>query len=78
LENVPILAYSYFNGRLYGTSFGKSFWKAFNLNPDNNINNPVYGLKGREVLAGKRIDPAVVIPGISSYRDALIKYYAGS
>jgi lipid-binding SYLF domain-containing protein len=78
LENVPILAYSYFNGRLNGTSFGKSFWKAFNLNPDNNINNPVYGLKGREVLAGKQIDPAVVIPGISSYRDALIKYYAGS
>ena len=78
LENVPILAYSYFNGRLNGTSFGKSFWKSFNLNPDNNINQPVYGMKGREVLTGKPIDPAMVLTGISAYRDALTKHFAGS
>ena len=78
LETVPILAYSYFNGRLNGTAFGKSFWKSFGLNPDNNINNPVYGMKGREVLTGKQIDPAVVLTGISAYRDALIKHYKRS
>lgn len=75
LENVPILGYSYFNGILNGTTFGKSFWKSFSLNPDNNINKPVYGMKGREVLTGKQIDPAVVLTGISAYRDALIKHY---
>jgi lipid-binding SYLF domain-containing protein len=78
LENVPILAYSYFNGILNGTAFGKSFWKSFSLNPDNNINQPVYGMKGREVLTGKQIDPAAVLTGISAYRDALIKHFARS
>jgi len=78
LENVPILGYSYFNGLLNGTSFGKSFWKSFSLNPDNNINTPVYGMKGREVLTGKQIDPPVVLTGISAYRDALIKHYGRS
>lgn len=76
LEGVPILAYSYFNGKLDGTAFGKSFWKSFNLNPDNNINKPVYGIKGREVLLGKQVDTAVVLPGISAYRDALTKYFS--
>ena len=76
LEQAHVLAYAYFNGRLNGAAFGKSFWKAFGLNPDNNINKPVYGIKGREVLAGTQIDPATVIPGISSFTDALRKYYS--
>jgi len=78
LESVPILAYSYFNGILNGTAFGKSFWKSFSLNPDNNINQPVYGMKGREILTGKQINPASVLTGISAYRDALTKYFARS
>lgn len=78
LENVPILAYSYFNGVLKGTAFGKSFWKSFSLNPDNNINKPVYGVKGREVLTGKKMDPASVLTGISAYRDVLTKHYGRS
>lgn len=78
LENVPILGYSYLNGILNGTAFGKSFWKSFSLNPDNNINKPVYGMKGREVLTGNQIDPAVVLTGITAYRDALIKHYGRS
>lgn len=76
LEEAQVLAYAYFNGRLNGKAFGSSFWKAFGLNPDNNINKPVYGIKGREVLAGNQIDPATVIPGISSFTDALTKYYS--
>jgi hypothetical protein len=78
LEEAQILAYAFFNGRLSGTAFGKSFWKSFALNPDNNINNPVYGMKGREVLAGKPVDPATVVPGIASFQEALVKYFARS
>lgn len=78
LEDAQVIAYAYYNGRLDGKAFGSSFWKAFGLNPDNNINKPVYGVKGREVLAGKPIDPATVLPGIASFQDALIKYYARS
>jgi lipid-binding SYLF domain-containing protein len=75
MEEAQILAYSYYNGKLDGTAFGKSFWKSFALNPDNNINTPMYGMKGREVLAGKKVDPSKVPAGISAYQEALQKYY---
>jgi lipid-binding SYLF domain-containing protein len=75
LADAHILAYAYYNGKLDGKSFGTSFWKAFALNPDNNINNPVYGVKGREVLAGAKIDPANVLSGIPEYQATLVKYY---
>jgi len=75
LEGAQILAYSYYNGKLDGTAFGKSFWKRFGINPDNNINKPLYGIKGREVLAGKKIDPATVPAGISAFQEALMKHF---
>jgi lipid-binding SYLF domain-containing protein len=76
LEGAHILAYAYFNGRLRGTAFGKSFWKGFGLNPDNNINKPVYGMKGREVLTGKEVNQTSLPAGIDAYQVALHKYYA--
>lgn len=75
LEGAHILAYAYFNGKLKGTDFGKSFWKKFSLDPDNNINNPLYGMKGREVLAGKHVDTGSLSSGIPAYQAALQKYY---
>ena len=78
LEGAHILAYAYFNGKLAGTSFGKSFWKSFGLNPDNNINKPLYGMKGREVLAGKKVDTASLPAGIAAYQEALQKYYGAN
>jgi lipid-binding SYLF domain-containing protein len=76
LIGEPMLAYAYYNGRLSGKGFNSSFWKVFALNPDNNINNPVYGLKGREVLAGANVDTARLLEGISDYQEALIKHYS--
>jgi SH3 domain-containing YSC84-like protein 1 len=78
LEGAHILAYAYFNGKLAGTSFGKSFWKSFGLNPDNNINKPLYGMKGREVLAGKKVETASLPAGIAAYQEALQKYYSAN
>jgi hypothetical protein len=75
IEGAHILAYAYFNGRLKGTAFGKSFWKNFMLNPDNNINKPLYGMKGREVLVGRKVDTASLPAGIQAYKEALQKYY---
>ena len=77
IEGAQILAYAYYNGKLDGTAFGTSFWKKFGLNPDNNINKPLYGMKGREVLAGKKVEAATVPGGISAYQEALEKYYPG-
>lgn len=78
LEGAHILAYAYFNGKLAGTSFGNSFWKSFGLNPDNNINKPLYGMKGREVLAGKKVDTASLPAGIANYQEALQKHYGAN
>jgi lipid-binding SYLF domain-containing protein len=78
LEGSHILAYAYFNGKLEGTAFGKSFWKSFLLNPDNNINTPLYGMKGREVLAGKKVETSSLPAGINAYQEALQKYYGAT
>lgn len=75
LEGAQILAYAYYNGKLNGTAFGKSFWKKFLLDPDNNINNPLYGMKGREVLTGQKIDSQSLPAGIAAFQEALTKYY---
>ena len=75
LAGAQILGYVYFNGRLNGTAFGKSFWKNFILNPDNKINTPLYGMKGREVLAGKKVDAAPLPSGITAYQEALQKHH---
>jgi hypothetical protein len=76
LIGETMLAYAYYNGRLSGKGFSSSFWKVFALNPDNNINTPVYGMKGRDVLAGANLDTAKVLEGISAYQEALVKYYS--
>ena len=45
------------------------------LDPDNNINKPLYGMKGREVLAGKDVTKPSLPAGINAYQEALNKYY---
>ncbi len=76
IEGAHILAYAYFNGKLKGTTYGKSFWKSFALNPDNNINKPLYGMKGREVLTGKQVNATSLPTEIPAYQTALQKFYA--
>ena len=75
IEGAHVLAYAYYNGRLKGTAFSAGFWKSFGLNPDNNINKPLYGMKGREVLAGKKVDASSLPAGIDAFRASLQKYY---
>jgi hypothetical protein len=71
LDDTNLLAYVYYNGKLTGVSYGKRF----GLNPDNKINTPLYGMKGREVLSGKKIDSALLPDGITAFQEALQKYY---
>jgi len=72
LEGANLLTYVYYNGKLTGISYSKRF----GLNPDNKINTPLYGMKGREVLVGKKIDTASLPDGITAYQEGLQKYYA--
>lgn len=71
LDAARVIAYAYYNGRLTGVEYNSRFA----VNPDNNINTPMYGVKGREILAGKEPDPARVPEGIAAFREALRKYY---
>jgi lipid-binding SYLF domain-containing protein len=74
IAEAHIIGYIYDNSDLTGNKFGARF-KNFAVNPDNNINKPVYGMKGREVLAGKPIVAASVPPGIVAFQEILQKYY---
>jgi len=70
LENAQILGYSYYNGTLKGVDYGSHFF----VNPDNKINKPLFGMKGREVLAGKAVGKTDLPKGIAAYKEALEKY----
>jgi hypothetical protein len=75
LANTQIVAYVYYNGKLSGTGISGNFFNTFLLNPDNKINQPLYGIKGREVLAGQRVDAASLPAGIPAFQEALQKHY---
>jgi lipid-binding SYLF domain-containing protein len=68
-----IVAYTYYNGKLNAKNIDPAFFRDFVLEQDNNINAPLYGVKGREILAGKKIDPASLPVGISAFQEALQK-----
>jgi len=72
---AQIVAYTYYNGTLNGNKIDPDFFKDFILDQDNNINLPLFGVKGHEVLAGKHIDSTSVPFGISAFREALQKYW---
>ena len=50
--------------------------KGIGLGQDNNINERLYGLKGRDVLLRKTISSASIPPRISEFQQALEKYYS--
>lgn len=75
LTNASLIAYAYYNGKLSGDRLKGNFFNTFSLDPDNKINKPLYGSKGREVLAGQKVDPAALPVGISAFQAALEKYY---
>jgi lipid-binding SYLF domain-containing protein len=70
-----IIAYTFAKDKLLGKTLEVDFNKGFAIGPNNHINQPLYHLKGPEVLAGKKIDPALLPNGISAFQEALQKYW---
>jgi lipid-binding SYLF domain-containing protein len=70
-----IIAYALAKDKLIGKMLEADIYKGFAIGPDNHINQPLYHLKGPEVLAGKKIDPALLLNGISTFQEALKKYW---
>ena len=75
MAGAPIVAYTYYNGKLNGNKIDPDFFKDFSLNQDNNINKPLYGVKGHAVLSGQKISSTSVPPGIHAFQEALQKYW---
>jgi lipid-binding SYLF domain-containing protein len=76
LANAHILAYADGKDGLRGQNLRSGSWKAIGLGQDNNINQGLYGIKGREILAGKVISAASIPSGISAFQQALERYYS--
>lgn len=74
IVGAPIVAYTYYNGKLNG-KIDPDFFKDFILDQDNNINLPLYRGKGHEVLAGKKIESASFPSKISAFQEALQRYW---
>jgi lipid-binding SYLF domain-containing protein len=71
MSGIGIIMYALVDGKLKGMSAEADFLDEAVLNPDNNINKVVYGMKGREVLQGKEPKVAAPSPGVNAFRDAL-------
>jgi lipid-binding SYLF domain-containing protein len=68
-----IIAYVRSNGELRGISIKSDLLKGFIINPDNNINKAIYGVKGRDILSGR---PSAVQPvplGVDRFSQFLIQ-----
>lgn len=75
LTGNGIVAYTYYNGKLNGNNIDPDFFKDFVLDQDNNINIQMYGLKARDVLAGKKIDQTLVPAGIYAFQEVLERHW---
>lgn len=71
IRAANVIVYTFAGGKVKGVELGSNFFKDAAVNPDNNINKAVYGLKGRDVLSGKEPLRPSVVPTVSGYRDAL-------
>ena len=49
--------------------------KGFAVGPDNHINQPLYHLKGPELLAGKQPGAGSLPQGVSAFQEALQRYW---
>jgi len=74
--NASLIAYVVLKDELAGRNFSGGTFKGFAVGPDNNINKPLYGIKGHEVLSG-RSNPATSIPTeLSALREVLQNQYS--
>lgn len=74
IRGAGIIIYALSDGKLRGIEVEDDDTTQTGINSDNNINKPVYGLKAREVLAGKTpVGTAEVPSAITEFQNALTK-----
>ena len=75
LAGAPVVAYTYYNGRLNGSDIDPGLFKDIILDQDNHANLPLYGTSGQEILAGRKIDQTTITEGVAAFQEALQKYW---
>jgi lipid-binding SYLF domain-containing protein len=71
IRTANVIVYALVDGRVKGLRVDANAEGGGATNPDNHINDAIYGLKAREVLSGKAPLQPSVLPSVSDYRDAL-------
>jgi lipid-binding SYLF domain-containing protein len=72
LQGANIILYALVDGKLRGINLESNSWTIVaGVNPDNNINKAVYGIKGREVLEGKAPKTTSNVSDVTAFRDIL-------
>jgi len=71
IRAANVIVYALVDGHVMGLEVDANSLGGGAANPDNNINNAIYGLKGRDVLSGKTPLWPSVLPSVSEYQNAL-------
>jgi lipid-binding SYLF domain-containing protein len=75
MRKVHVLMYALSDGSLRGIKVDDDDTTQSGINSDNNMNKAIYGLKGREVLAGKTPLTAEIPPAITEFQNALASLF---
>lgn len=78
IRGANIIIYALIDGKLKGLKIAADFFNDAVINPDNNINKAVYGIKGREVLEGKAPTSLPTISDMTAFRDILKERFSVS
>lgn len=72
IRTANVLVYALVDGKVEGLRIDANDLGGGAANPDNNINNAIYGLKAREVLSGQAPLWPTVLASVSEYQNALV------
>lgn len=67
-----VIVYLFQAGKVKGIKVNAGFPGDAAIDPDNNINKSIYGLKGQDVLSGKAPLLPSILPMVSEFQNALI------
>jgi hypothetical protein len=78
ISGASVIIYTLVDGKLKGMNVESDFLSGALLDPDNNINQVVYGMKGREVLQGKSPKSLPIKSDVTAFRDILNEKFSVS
>ncbi len=78
MSGIGVIMYMLVDGKLKGMNIDSDLFDGAYIDPDNNLNNPIYGIKGREILEGKAPKLSPTVPGFTAFRDILNEKFPAS